>query len=97
MNLEDDLRAALRREPAPPDFAAKVMRRTRVVSIWHRPVTLAIAAAIAAVAILPPAYEYRQHQRALEAKDQLIAALSITQTQLQHTKQKLLQNTRHRQ
>ena len=97
MNLEDDLRAAMRREPAPPDFAAKVLRKTQVVSLWRRPATWAMAAAIAAAAIIPSAYEYRQRQRALEAKEQLIAALTITQTQLQHTKEKLLQNSRHRQ
>jgi hypothetical protein len=97
MNLEDDLRRALRREPAPPDFAARVLRKTRVLPFWRRPVTLAIAAALLLAALAPPAvYEYREHQRAVEAREQLILALSITKVQLQHVKEKIRQNTRHK-
>jgi hypothetical protein len=111
MNLDDELRAALQHEPAPADFAAKVLAKTtlarttlaktrgyqaRVPPFWRRPVTLAIAAALALAALLPPAvYRYREQQRALEARDQLIAALSITKVQLQRVRQKI-QNTRHK-
>jgi hypothetical protein len=97
MNLEDDLRRALRREPAPPDFAARVLRKSRVVPIWRRPVTFAIAAALLLAALAPPAvYEYRKHQRAVEARDQLISALAITKVQLQQVKERIRQNTRHK-
>ena len=97
MNLEDDLRRALRREPAPPDFAARVLRKTRVLPFWRRPVTLAIAAALLLAALASPAvYEYRKHQRAVQAREQLILALSITKVQLQHVKEKIRQNTRHK-
>jgi hypothetical protein len=102
MNLEDDLRRALHHEPPPPNFAAKVLSRTRVVSLsrapfWRRPVTFAAAAALALAALAPPAvYQYRKHQRAVEARDQLILALSITKVQLQHVKEKIHQNTRHK-
>jgi hypothetical protein len=102
VNLEDDLRAALRREPAPPDFAAKVLARTvlqtpRVLPFWRRPATLAMAAALALAAVVPPAvYEYRRHQRGIEAKNQLMLALSITRTQLQQVRERIRQNTRHK-
>jgi hypothetical protein len=112
MNFEEELRAALRHEPAPEDFAAKVFAKTtlakttlvrkhregpRVVPIWRRPLSLAIAAALAVAAVVPPAvYQYHQRQRALEARDQLIAALSITRVQLQQVKARLQRNTRHK-
>lgn len=94
MNLEDDLRAALRREPAPQDLAhailAKTQRHTTV-----RTLALPLAAAIGALALLPAAWQYRQHEQALAAKDQLIEALSVTRTQLEHTQEKIHSNTRH--
>jgi hypothetical protein len=97
MNFEDELRTALRREPAPPDFAAKVIGRTRVVPFWRRPATLAMAAALAVAALIPPAVnEYRRQQRAVEARDQLIEALAITKVQLLQVGQKIRQNTRHK-
>jgi negative regulator of sigma E activity len=101
MNIEDDLRAALRREPAPADFAARVLAQTtpaqtRVLPFRRRPVGLAIAAALVAAAVVPSAWEYRSRRRAHEAKDQLILALSITRTQLQQVREKVRQNTRRR-
>ena len=102
MNLEDDLRRALRREPAPADFAARILARTtlaktRVLPFRRRPVTLAIAAALALAALIPPAvYQHRRQQRALEARDQLVAALAITRVQLEHVKERIRRNTRHK-
>ena len=97
MNLEDDLRRALRREPAPADFAARGLNKTRVLPFRRRPVTLAIAAALTLAALVPPAvYQYRRRQRAIEARDQLLVALSITRSQLQHVKERVRRNTRHK-
>ena len=97
MNLEDDLRRALRLEPAPADFAARVLSKTRVVPFWRRPVALAIAAALALAALIPPAvYQHRRQQRALEARDQLAAALAITRVQLQQVRERIQRNTRHK-
>ena len=49
MNLEDQLRAALRREPAPADFAARILSKTQLAKTGPpfrpRPWTLATAAA----------------------------------------------------
>ena len=102
MNFEDELKAALQREPAPPDFAANVLAKTtlgkpRVLPFWRRPAALAIAAVLALTALVPSAvYQYRQHRRAIEARDQLILALSITRVQLQQVKEKINRNTRRK-
>ena len=90
MNFEDELRTALQREPAPPDFAAAVLSKTRVLPFWRRPATFALAAALAVAALIPPAVnEYRRQQRAIEARDQLIEALAITKVQLLQVGEKI--------
>ena len=92
MSFEDDLRRALQREPAPPGFAGRVLERTR----RRRRFRLAIAAALAAAALIPSGlYRYRQHQKTIEARDQLIAALSITRNTLQHVQQQIQHHTRN--
>lgn len=95
MNLEDDLRRALRHEAAPAGFAARVMAKTRVVPIWRRPLVWSIAAGLL-VAAVPGGYEYRRHERGIEARDQLLLALSITKVRLEQTKEKIQQHTRHK-
>jgi hypothetical protein len=102
VNFEDDLRAALRREPPPADFAAKVLaaaaregaRQNSVVAFpfWQRPAAWAVAAGLAAAAILPPAvleYRHREEQRALEAKHELLSALSIARAKLRQTRERV--------
>jgi hypothetical protein len=102
MNFEDELRAALQREPAPADFASRLLAKTtmskaRVLPFWRRPVTLAAAAALALMALIPTAaYQYRRQRRAVEARDQLIEALSITRVQLEQVRERIRQNTRHK-
>lgn len=98
MNFEDDLRAALRREQPPGGFAAKVLaaaaRQDSVAAFpfWRRPAAWAVAAGFAAAAILPPAvleYRHREEQRALEAKHELLSALSITRAKLRQTRERV--------
>ena len=98
MNFEDDLRAALRREQPPADFAARVLAKAaqteRVVAfpVWRRPATWAMAAGLAVAALVPPAvleYRHREEQRALEAKHQLLSALSITRAKLRQTRERV--------
>ncbi|MDE3196092.1 MAG: hypothetical protein KGN84_07105 [Acidobacteriota bacterium] len=99
MPFDDDIRAALRREPAPSDFAAKVLARAaqleKVVQIpvWRRPSSWALAAGLAIAALTPPAiveYRHRQEeQRAIEARNQLMLALRITRTKLQQAKERV--------
>jgi hypothetical protein len=103
MNLEDGLKDALRREPAPVDFAAKILARTvisptRGMPWWKRPVTLALAAGLILGALVPTTiYEYhqREERRALAAKNQLMAALAITRARLQQAKARIQRQTRH--
>ena len=98
MNFEDDLRAALRREPPPGDFAAKVLAAAArqesafALPFWRRPSAWAVAAGLAAVAILPPAvleYRHREELRSLEAKHELLSALSITRAKLRQTRERV--------
>jgi len=96
MNLEDDLRRALRPEAAPAGFAGRVVAKTRVIPIWRRPVVWSIAAGLAVAAVVPGVYEYRRHERGIEARDQLLLALSITRVRLEQTKEKIEQDTRHK-
>lgn len=98
MPFDDDIRAALRREPAPPGFAAKVLEevaKNRVIEfpVWRRPATWAMAAGLAIAALTPPAIiEYRhkqEQQRALEARNQLMLALKITRVKLQQARERV--------
>jgi hypothetical protein len=104
--LEDELRGALRRENPPADFAAKILAQTvdahalRVVPkrppIWQRPVGLAMAAAIAAMAIVPAVMveqHRREQERGLKAKQELLTALTITREQFQQAKARVQQAT----
>jgi hypothetical protein len=97
VNLENELRDALRREPAPEGFAARVLVKSRAAPWWRRPAALALAAGLAVAALIPSAIEYRlrQQRRALEARDQLMAALAVTRVQLQHVRERIQRNTRH--
>jgi hypothetical protein len=96
VNLENELREALRRESAPEGFAARVLARTRTTPRWRRPATLALAAGVTLAALIPSAvYEYRRRQRAMEAGNQLMTALNITRVQLQETRERIRRHTRH--
>jgi hypothetical protein len=103
VNLESDLREALRRESAPADFAAKVLARTvvspiRVLPWWKRPVTLALAAGLILGALIPTTifeYHQREERRALAARNQLMAALAITRASLRQAKARIQRHTRH--
>jgi hypothetical protein len=105
-DFEQEIRSALRRDPAPPDFAAKVLARVaeqeipaKVIRlpVWRRPAAWAIAAGLSIAAIVPPvAIEYRQRReaRALEARRELLIALEVTRTKLQQTRERIQRTTR---
>lgn len=102
MNIDDQLRRALSRESAPPGFAAAVLAQVeahkKVIPFWRRPLTLALAAIFLVAAIVPPSiseYQRRQQERALQARAQLLTALSITKAQLQRVSARVQRNTRH--
>ena len=105
MNLDNELRAALRRQAPPPDFAAKVLAKTSAAlpfpkppkSRLQRPVTLAIAAAVMAMAVIPAVvveYQRREDAKGMKAKQDLMIALAITKNQLQQTKEMIRRTTR---
>jgi hypothetical protein len=92
MNLEVNLRAALRREAPPADFADRVLARVKAKK--RRPLRpwMAIAAALAAAAIIPAAYEHHESakkERAREAARELTVALKIAGQKLHWTQQKI--------
>jgi hypothetical protein len=101
--LQQALRESLRRSAAPPDFAAKVLAGTRQAAggsgmYWlPRPFTLALAAALMAMAIVPAVVlDHERHEAAkgLKAKQDLLTALAITRDQLQHARNEVRKNTR---
>ena len=95
--LEEELRAALGREPAPPDFARKLRKRLPV-SLWRRPATWAMAAGLLLAAAIPPAViEHRRQQeaRALEAGRQLDFALQLTGLKLRQARARIQRATKH--
>lgn len=106
-DFEAELRGALRQEPAPPDFAARVLARAAALAqkpkvieipVWRRPATWAIAAGLTVTALIPPTvmeYRHRQELRAMEAQRQLYIALSVTQAKLRQAKERIQRNTRH--
>ena len=100
MNLENDLRRALRPEEPPPGFADRILARTaqslspvqprrwwqfrRLVLVPALATALAIALTVTAVG-----WQRYEQQRAFEARRQLITALAVTQTSLQKAQQRI--------
>ena len=102
-SFENALRETLQRESAPPDFAANVFAKAgapRPVAVkpWpRRPWTLALAATLAAMAIVPAVvvdYQRREQEKGLKAKRDLLTALAITKDQLQLAREKVRRTTR---
>lgn len=98
MNLENELKDALRRKSPPPDFAARVLRRIEnsgandarpVLQRWQ-----AIAAAVTMTALLGGWAAREAAHRRMEgerAREEVLTALRITSEKLrtaqQHVKQ----------
>jgi negative regulator of sigma E activity len=99
MNIEDRLREALEREPAPADFKRKVMqalpaKKNLSIFWWNRRLSLALALAVIVAAVVPTVIVENRHRRGIAARDQLLTALRVTNTTLRHTKQMIHRNTR---
>ena len=100
MNLEDQLKQALRAEAPPVGFAARVLRRTqesrRWQPAWRSPLALALAAGLVAAVAIPSVvfeHRHREQERALEARGQLMTALGITRIQIREVKEKIRRST----
>jgi hypothetical protein len=97
-HIEDDLKAALRRKPAPPGLAAKVFERIEGEalnkkaprSFFRNPFWMAAAAAVIFVTIGAGVLGYQHHIRARNevALNQTLAALSIAAAQLDEAEKK---------
>lgn len=80
MNLEDDLRRALRRESPAPGFASRVLRRIeRGEAPKRRQWWRAVAASLTLTAVLGGwgAHEIHQRRAGEQAKEQVLLALRI--------------------
>ncbi len=92
MNLEDELRAALRREDPSPGFARRVAAQAKFSAKPKRAMPRMIwAAAIAAMLAVgfTATYEYRQMKAERASRDAVIA-LRIAAEKLNMTREKVL-------
>ena len=89
--LDDELRYALRRKEPPEGFADRVMARVPVTMPVRRPsmVVRWVAAAAACLMVVAGAGRYQEYRRGMEAKQQLLQALQITQAKLELVESKL--------
>ena len=101
--IEDDLKAALRRKPAPDGFAAKVLEkaesgafRNNIPRRFVRSRFWLAAAAVVMLTVGISTFEYQQHVRARNeaALQRALAALSIAATQLDQAGQKAFEQNR---
>ena len=88
--FERDLRESMRREP-PPDFAEKVLARTRESEPRHSASPWLAAAAAAILMIGGGIFVEQQRQQAKDekAKEQLMIALRITGSKLRNVQERL--------
>ena len=81
MNLEHDLRRALRRESPAPGFASRVLERIERADVQpDKPVWWRAAAASATFALLLgglATYKLVEYRRGVEAKEKVLAAMHI--------------------
>lgn len=99
-NLEDALRIALRREPAPVGFAQRVLARAVgeqhpgfFFALFHSPAFRFAATAVLVIAVVGGIFTYRRHERERvageEARQQLMLALRISGSKLQYAQHKV--------
>ena len=86
MNLDEELKLALRRKEPPPGFRERVLAATkRPRQTWHRP--LAAAALLALVIGGTTARYIEQRREGERAKEQVLQALRITSQKLRDTRE----------
>ncbi len=101
MNLDDELQAALRRQPPREDLAPKVLARLRALppaspkrpwslapGPWRLRTALAVVVIFAAFGLFR--YQRVQHQRARAAAQQLVAALHLASSELAAVRAKVV-------
>ena len=98
MNLEDELRSALRRKEPSPEFTERVLARVGSVPARRapRPWVRWVAAMAASVLLAAGAIEYRQY-RGEHARSQVLLALRIAGGKLNKAQKKVqMLNAAHR-
>ena len=94
MNLENDLKRALRRQAPAPGFAARVMQRIEEQSapkrrqpVWWR----AAAASVTLAAILGgyATHKVVEHRRGERAKEQVLTAMRIAGEKVRYAQQEV--------
>jgi len=105
-NLEDQLRAALRREEPPADLADRVLARlnrppvpswrSRLAVLLHPPRIQWVAIALMVSILLPTAtVQYRREQEKGErAKQQLLFAMRVAGGRLHQAQKRVLESSR---
>jgi hypothetical protein len=92
MNLEHDLKRALRRESPPDGFAGRVMKRIEVNEPRKRPVWWRAAAASVTLGVLLGGYATHkavEHRRGEHAKEQVLEAMRITSEKMRYAQQEV--------
>jgi len=105
-HLEDDLRAALRRQEPPADFAERVLARLnqapepswreRLSVLMHPPRVQWVAVAVMVSILLPTAaVQYRKDmEKGERAKQQLLFAMHVAGNRLHQAQKKVLESSR---
>ena len=108
MSIEDDLRQALRRKPAPPDLVDRVMARiadseparpvVRPMGVIYRAPSRWLAAAAAVALVATGAARYYAHEQELakaeRVKQEIGIALQITSAKLALVQQRVEESVR---
>jgi hypothetical protein len=104
MNVEQDLRRALRRKPGPPDLADRVLARIEArpsATTWsaaHRGLTRWLAAAAAVAIVATGAARYYEQQKTIAEAERVERdvrlALQITSEKLAFVQQRVEQSGR---
>lgn len=87
--MEDQLRRALRRQPAPENFRARVVAQTVKRPAWQTSRWWAAAATIVVTLGSAGGYYELQQRRGEAAKEKTMLALRITSEKLNHAKARI--------
>ena len=88
MNLENDLKRALRRESPPAGFAGRVMQHIeRAPQHRTRPVWWRAAAASLVLASVLGGYALHERRKGERARDELLRAMSIASEKVHYAQQ----------
>jgi hypothetical protein len=94
MNLEHELKRALRRESPPAGFAGRVLERIEAEQTRRRPVWWRAAAASVTLGLLLGGYATHrvvEHRRGEAAKEQVLTAMRIAGEKVRYAQQEVQQ------